>query len=92
MVSAKKAKLGHKFALDHLDSLGLNLGKDTNVPLIKCFRIGYKDNIEIAKMSSRFLNGNLKLAHLSSQIFKCHFSPSKEVCFEHATSLSYFSY
>jgi hypothetical protein len=90
MVSAKKAKLGHKFALDHLDSLGLNLGKDTNVPLIKCFRIGY--NIEIAKMGSRFLNGNLKLAHLSSQIFKCHFSPSKEICFEHATSLSYSSY
>jgi hypothetical protein len=32
MVNAKKAKLGHKFALDHLDSFGLNLGRDTNVP------------------------------------------------------------
>jgi hypothetical protein len=46
VVSAKTAKLGHKFALDHLDSIGLNLGKDTNVPFIKCFRVGYKDNIE----------------------------------------------
>jgi hypothetical protein len=44
--------------------LGLNLGKDTNVPFIKCFRVGYKDNIEITKMSLRFLNGNSKLAHL----------------------------
>ncbi len=92
MVSAKKGKLGHKFVLDNLDSLGLNLGRDTNVPLIKCFRVGYKNNIQIAKMNLKFLNGNPKLAHLSSQTFECHFSPSKQVCFEHATSLSYFSY
>jgi hypothetical protein len=92
VVSAKKGKLGHKFALDHLDSLGLNLGKDTNVPLIKCFRVGYKDNIQITKTRLRFLNGNSKLEQLSSQIFKCQFSPSKQVCFEHATLLSYISY
>jgi hypothetical protein len=66
MVSANKAKLGHKFTLDHLNSLGLNLGRDANVPLIKCFTFGYKDNIEIAKMSLRFLNGNSKLPHLPS--------------------------
>jgi hypothetical protein len=58
VVGAKKAKLGHKFALDHLDSLGLNLRRNTDVPLIKCFRVDYKDNVEITKMSSRFLNGN----------------------------------
>jgi hypothetical protein len=92
VVSAKKGKLGHKFALDYLDSLGWNLGRDTNVPLIKCFRVGYKNNIQIAKMNLRFLNGNSKLTHLSSQILKCHFSPSKQLCFEYATSLSYFSY
>jgi hypothetical protein len=92
VVSANKTKLGHKFALDHLESLGLNLVRDTNVPLIKRVRVGYKDNIEITKMSLKFLNGNSKLAHLSFQIFKSHFSPSKQVCFEHATSLSYFSY
>jgi hypothetical protein len=92
LVSANNAKLGHKYALDHLNSLDLNLGRQTNVPLIKCFRVGYKDNIQIAKMSLRFLNGNSKLAHLSSQIFKCHFSPSKQVCFEHATSHFYFFY
>jgi len=40
VVSANKTKLGHKFALDHLKSLGLNLERDTNVPLIKCFRVG----------------------------------------------------
>jgi hypothetical protein len=92
VVSANKAKLGDKFALDHLDSLSLKLGRHTIVLRIKCFKVGYKDNIKIAKMSLRFLNGNSKLAHLSSQIFKCHFNPSKQVCFEHATSHFYFSY
>jgi hypothetical protein len=92
VVNANKAKLGHKFALDHLDSLGLKLGRHTNVPLIKCFKVDYEDNIKIAKMNLRFLNGSSKLGHLSCQIFKCHFSPSKQVCFEHATSFSYFSY
>jgi len=92
MVTVNKAKLGHKFTLDHLNSLGPNLGRDTNVPFIKCFRVGYKHNIEIAKMSLRFLNGNSKLPHLLSQILKCHFNLSKQICFEHATSLSYFPY
>jgi hypothetical protein len=66
VVSAKKAKSGRKLSLDNLYPLGLNLGRDIDVPFIKCFRVGYKDNIEIAKMSLRFLNGNSKLAHLSS--------------------------
>jgi hypothetical protein len=70
VVSAEKVKLGHKFALDKLDSLDLNLGRNVDVPFLKCFKVHYKDNIEIAKMSLRFLNGDSKLAHLSSQLFK----------------------